>query len=347
MSSAPKAVDLGASERRETFKRRAKKTLIGGLIALVLLILLILLILWLILGRVEQIPGAITARPDNARGETFLLIGTDRRSLVQTTGRNADADAFEPGAQRSDMLMLFHITDDRQHIYGVSIPRDSWVDIPGHGKAKVNAAYSFGGAKLAVQTVQELTGVHIDHLAVVDWTGFQQMTDTLGGVDVYIPKDTTDTYRKLLWTAGFHHLNGAQALQYVGQRAGLPNGDLDRIKRQQNYLRQITARTLASQSVTKPFLMKRLLDDFADNVSVDDQLGRIELFKLGWALRSFDTGNMSFYTVPNKGTGFAGDQSIVIYDKANADRMWKLFKTEQYQKLQEKFGTLALGSEVS
>jgi len=328
-------------------RSRLKKFLLALLAAFLLLILLLLLFLWLILGRQEQIHDAITPRPADAKGQTFLLIGTDRRSLVQTTGKNAEAEAFEPGAQRSDMLMLFHITDDRSRVYGVSIPRDTWIDIPGHGKAKVNAAYSFGGAKLAVQTVQELTGVHIDHLAVVDWTGFQQLTDTLGGVDVFIPKTTTDLYRKVQWTQGFHHLNGSQALMYVGQRAGLPNGDFDRIKRQQNFLRQISAKTLASRNVTKPKLLKDLLDQFVSNVSVDDKLDPIEMFKLAWSLRGFDTQYMSFFTVPNQGTGRAGDQSIVVYDQKRADQMWKLFKDEDYAKMQKRFGELELGGSVS
>ncbi len=245
------------------------------------------------------------------------------------------------------MIMLLHVTDDREHVYGVSIPRDTWVAIPGHGRHKINAAYSFGGPRLLVQTVESVTGVHIDHLAAIDWGGFRQLTDTLGGVDVYIPRTVHDSARKRTWEKGFHHLNGKAALDYVGQRYGLPNGDFDRVRRQQNLLRQLTAKMTARGTLRSPARLKRLLDAVVANVSVDDKFGRPEMFGLAWSLRSFSAADLAFYTVPNQGTGRAGTQSIVVYDAAEAKRLWRLFKNEEVTALERRFGSLGLGATVS
>ena len=168
------------------------------------------------------------AAPATADPVTFLLVGSDTRAEV-APGELPDA--------RSDAIMIARFSADRVHAQVVSIPRDSWVDVPGHGKDKINAAYALGGPALLVQTVEQLTGVRIDHYAAIDFAGLIQVTDDLGGVDVVLP--TTTSNGPYTFTAGPNHLNGDQARWYVGQRYDLPNGDFDRVKRQQNYLREV------------------------------------------------------------------------------------------------------------
>lgn len=323
------------------FKKKAKKWGIRALIALTVLILLLLLILWLILDRIDRIDALDGARPANAKGQTILFLGLDRRSDVQTTGRNARGDAFVPGAQRADMIMLLHITEDRNDAYGVSIPRDSWVDIPGHGKNKINAAYSFGGPKLMVQTVQAVTGVHIDHVAVADFEGFRQLTDAVGGVDVYFPQ-AVPIPGVGTWPQGLVHLDGELALAYVKQRYGLPNGDFDRIHRQQEFLRQLSVKLTSDRVLSNPLRVKKILDHVAANVTVDDEFGTGEMMRLAWSLRGFDPGNLTFYTVPNQGTGFAGAASIVVYDAKAAKGMWKAFAEENLDVLGRRYAPLSL-----
>ena len=109
---------------------------------------------------------------------TFLVMGSDSR---QSGGDPTDWTA---GAQRSDVLMLVQITGDRKGLNIMSIPRDSWVSIPGHGTAKINAAFSYGGADLAIETVQNLTGITIDLFMITDFTSFSELTDALGGVTI-------------------------------------------------------------------------------------------------------------------------------------------------------------------
>jgi len=190
----------------------------------------------------------------------ILLMGSDRRSDVPTTGDAAEAPAWVVGEQRSDTMMVLHVDADRQGASVISIPRDSWVDVPGQGPAKINAAYSLGGPALAVATVEKLTGVRIDHVAVVDWDGYKAMINTLGGVDVTIPRTVHDSYRDKTWTAGTHHLDGAEALLYARERAGLPGGDLDRVQRQQAVLRALSrsARAVAASPTAVYGLLKTL-----------------------------------------------------------------------------------------
>ena len=196
-------------------------------------------------GDVERIDGVFDGLPDGrtdrprarANAVNILLMGTDRRSDVGTTGLGAAAPPWVPGAQRTDTLMLVHIDGSRRAATVVSFPRDAWVHVPGHGMAKINAAYSYGGPSLAVATVEALTDVRIDHLAVVDWEGFREMTDAVGGVTVTVPRDRPRLGPRHHLDGRSAPLDGQQALDYVGQRYGLPGGDLDRIRRQQDFLR--------------------------------------------------------------------------------------------------------------
>lgn len=129
----------------------------------------------------------------------FLIMGSDSRISA------GDPTAWEAGAQRTDALMLAQISGDRKSVTVMSIPRDSWVDIPGFGQAKINAAFSFGGPALTIQTVEQLTGVYIDHFAIVDFTSFTKLTDLVGGVEI----KTAD---------GTVQLNGEQALAFVREQ---------------------------------------------------------------------------------------------------------------------------------
>ncbi len=194
------------------------------------------------LGNIEQIANPFVgieeetrpAPPDPKSGKdpvTFLLVGSDSR----------DPDAEGPPGDRADVIMIMRITGPRNQVQFISIPRDSWVPIPGRGLNKINAAYAFGGPTLLIQTVEQLTGVRIDHFAAVDFFGFKEITDALGGVDVRVAETTSQG--GVTFEQGLNHLNGAEALIYVRQRKGLPGGDLDRVQRQQNYLRAVMGRS--------------------------------------------------------------------------------------------------------
>jgi LCP family protein required for cell wall assembly len=282
---------------------------------------------------IHRIPHALPQVPEKeqppaTKGLTFLLIGLDTRSDVPTTGDEAEAPSWRYGASRSDTMMLLHLAADRQDASVVSLARDTWVDVPGHGKAKLNAAYSWGGPALAVRTVQQLTGVRVDHLAVVDWNGFRRLTDAVGGVDITVPRDIPGRADAPAYRSGTHHMNGEQALAYVRERKGLPHGDLDRTHRQQNFLRALMRQVLGSGTLSSPGRVSALLDSVGDVVSVDDRLTNTGLYDLVWGMRGLRTSDVRFLNAPVAGLDMIGGQSVVLLDREKARPLWKAIRDD-------------------
>lgn len=233
------------------------------------------------------------------RATNILILGSDSRISA------GDPSQWRYGAQRTDAIILAHIPGDARGATLVSIPRDSWVEIPGHGTAKVNAAFSYGGPTLMIQTVEQLTGVRIDHFAVADFESFVRLTNAVGGVRI-----------------GSQVFNGEQALAYTRTRYGLPGGDFDRIKRQQNWVRALASSAAGAGKDPKQVL--ELVSAVSGAVAVDDGLSLKKMARLAIDMRGTKPADLVFVTVPVKGTGWSpdGTQSIVRLDKNAADDLF-------------------------
>jgi LCP family protein required for cell wall assembly len=281
-------------------------------------------------GNVVRIPSVFVgldpaerpAKPSGPAGqaETFLLAGSDSLAEEPTTGSDARDPAFEPGAQRSDVIMLVRVNAARTAAVIVSIPRDSWVPVPGHGMAKVNAAYSYGGPPLLVRTVEAMTDVRVDHFATIDFAGFRAMVDAVGGIDVTVPERTT--FGEIVFEPGPNHLDGQRALAYVRQRAGLPEGDLSRVQRQQNALRALLTKAVSGGLLSNPGRLYDLLDAVSRSVGVDDTLSNDGLRALAFGLRNLNTSSVTFLTSPVAGLGREGAQSVVHLDPRRSALLW-------------------------
>jgi LCP family protein required for cell wall assembly len=245
----------------------------------------------------------------------ILLLGSDSRI-------STDPGAWTVGAQRTDAIMVAHIPADRGEVTVTSIPRDSWVSIPGHGKNKINAAFSFGGPTLMVNTVEKYTGVRIDHVVIVDFEGFKDITDKLGGVRINVAKSTSD--ERSNFKAGPQTMDGETALKYVRQRHNLPGGDFDRVKRQQNWIRAVALKTLDKGTLTSPLKLKNVLDATTRSISADDGFSIGKMRSLAISLRSVRGDDLTFLTAPVAGTGRSpdGKQSIVNLDKSANQSLW-------------------------
>jgi LCP family protein required for cell wall assembly len=260
---------------------------------------------------------ATPAEDASAEPVTFLLVGSDTR---------ATADEGVAAGGRSDAIMLARFAGDRQHAQLISIPRDSWVDIPGHGKNKINAAYAFGGPSLLIQTVEQLTAVRIDHYVAIDFQGLIQVTDDLGGVDVVVAETTSNG--PYTFPAGTNHLDGDQARWYLGQRYGLAGGDFDRVKRQQQYLQSMFAKLFSSDTFTDPGRLDGALLAVTSAVAVDDELGNGDMLSLAYSLRGLNPDAVEFFTAPVLGTGTEGSASVVYLDTVSCGRMWTYLQTD-------------------
>jgi LCP family protein required for cell wall assembly len=259
----------------------------------------------------DAFPAASVPRPARpaAAGESLniLVAGLDGECR----------SAWERGT-RSDALMLVHLDADRSNAWVTSLPRDAWVTIPEHGTHKINAAYSLGGPLLSVRTVESLTGVHVDHVVVVDWTGLRRLADASGGVavDLLPPRDSSNASVAL-------EMSGDVVLPYVSERKHLPNGDLDRIKRQHHFLRAFVRQSLDRGLLSEPARIRDLAMALGEAVRVDAGLGPREMLALATSLRGLRDENVHFLTAPVTGPGQVGDASVLWLDEARGRELWE------------------------
>lgn len=232
---------------------------------------------------------------------TYVLIGDDSR------GTNDKG--------RSDALIVAQFSADRKHLYLVSFPRDMWVNIPDHGMGKINSAYAHGGPALTVQTLEQLTGVRMDHIALINFEGFAAMTSAIGGVEVYNQHASSNLGYD--FPAGMIHLKGEQALAYVREREGLPNGDLDRAERQREVVKAILGKVATPKTLANPIEFGEVIGAFTSYVTVDEGLTNIHLLQM--AQQSTFAGGTQIISLqaPISGFGTSADgQSIVLVDEA-------------------------------
>ncbi|MBT2208613.1 LCP family protein [Actinomadura sp. NEAU-AAG7] len=266
-------------------------------------------------GQVRRIAGALPegkGRPASGRGENWLLIGSDRR-----------ADQPSMGA-RADTIMLVHLAGRGDRLSVVALPRDAYAAVPVHGTTKINAAFAYGGPPLLIRTVEQLTGVRVDHYAALDFGGFVKMTDALGGVDVNVAQKTHDPMHDRTWPAGRQHLNGVQALDFVRQRWNLPGGDLDRIKRQQAFLHALADKAMDTRN---PIRIDRFVRATTRSVSVDDSVSSGTL--RGLARRLTRISLMEYLTAPVAGTGTRAGQSVVLLDDGRARELFRAVREDR------------------
>lgn len=261
-------------------------------------------------------PSATPSRtaPVDSGQLDFVLMGSDSR------------DASDSGAGRSDTLMLVHLNADRSKAYLISFPRDMWVDIPGHGKAKINAAYAYGGTALTVQTLQNMLGITVDHLAVMDFAGLIALTDQLGGVT--ITNDHAFTSHGFSYPTGKITVSGEKALWFVRERHALPRGDFDRAENQRKVVKAIIAKGLSPKVLSDPTRFTAFVGALAANTTVDDGLTDDVISGLVLSSRLTPSSIITLQA-PVSGTGTSADgQSIDIVDQAQLAELADALRTD-------------------
>ncbi|QZA07668.1 LCP family protein [Mycolicibacter heraklionensis] len=264
-------------------------------------------------------------RPGPGRGTTWLLVGTDSRADLTPQEQQDLSTGGDIGDGRTDTVLLVHLPGPGSESPAtvVSLPRDSYVTIPGYGEDKINAAYTLGGAALLTRTVEQATGLRLDHYLEIGFGGFAALVDALGGVTLCPDEPIDDPLAGLNLQAGCQQLAGAAALGYVRSRA-TPRADLDRMAHQRLFLSALLARIADPVVWLNPLRWYAVPHAAAHAVTVDDGSGVVDLAALGWALR----GATTMQTVPIGEFVYTDVGDAVVWDHAQAAQLFDALRRD-------------------
>lgn len=268
-----------------------------------------------------------SVRPPKEAQETgtlnYVLLGSDSR------------DPGNEGNGRSDTMILVHLNAKRTKANIISFPRDMYVTIPGYGKNKINAAFAFGGAPLAVRTLENLTGVRMDHVVLIDFEGFIRLTEDLHGVTV--TNKTAFTSHGFDYPKGKITIAGDEALWFVRERHQLPGGDLDRAENQRNVIKAIVQKGLSAKVISDPATFTTFIGNVAKHLTVDNDLSDGEIRRTALSLR-LSSKDIELLQAPISGFGTSRDgQSIDIVDTAKMAELSTALKKDKLSEYVKKY----------
>jgi len=320
--SGPPSRPVGPRSRRKRGKRRWVRV-----VALTLLICALLAGAGILGGaawfdatlRREQVLTDYPGRPGPGRGTNWLIVGSDSREGLTAEQQQDLATGGDVGSSRTDTILLVHVPEFRSSTPTtmVSIPRDSYVPIPGHGKDKINAAFAMGGAPLLTQTVEQTTGLRLDHYVEIGFGGFAGLVDALGGVTACPTAPINDPLAGIDLPGGCQKLDGRDALGYVRTR-DTPRADLDRMANQRQFLSALLHRVTSPSVWLNPVRWYSVPRAAAGAMTVDRGDHVWNLAQLGWALH----GSPTAMTVPIGEFTNSDAGSVVVW---NHDAAGKLF----------------------
>lgn len=286
--------------------------------------------------------GGLTGRPESTgNGLNFLVVGVDDRQELSERER----DRYRLGGEScdcTDTLMLVHVSEDRDRLSVISIPRDSYVELPPHtdGRtkerhqavpAKINSAYAHGGPNLTVRAVERMTDVHVDHYLEVDFASFVKTVDVLGGIKVCTVRPLKDDYSGLDLPAGTSVLNGGEALSYVRARHVDGGSDFGRMHRQQRFIAAIIEKATSTGVLTNPVKLSKVTSTMLESVRADRNFGTEQMMALAEAMRGFTPSSSEFVSVPvaDPGHEVEGVGSTVLWNEKKAARLFEAVRQDK------------------
>ncbi len=307
------------------FRRPTRRTAGAGrwtrrvLLALLLVVVLVLGVLVYFVSRIDKVDALhdYDGRPAAGSGTNWLIVGSDSREGLSDEQVKA-LHLGKVGGQRTDTIILLHRPASGAATL-VSLPRDSYVPIPGHGRNKLNAAYAIGGPALLAQTVETVTGLRIDHYAAVGFGGFVGMTDAVGGVELCPKRRIRDRKSGLNVAKGCQEMDGPSALAYVRARYFDPTGDLGRVKRQQEFLGAVFDKAVSPATLVNPFRILSLGNAATTALTIDKDDGTLSLVRFAVTMRAVAGGEGKRITVPVADANYrTAAGSSVRWDRARA-----------------------------
>ena len=287
-------VDGGARPPAGRKRRRPARILLGAVMLFVAYVIAVPLATWPFVARVDATPSG--NRPADTPGHVFVLAGSDSREGMSDADRER-LGTGEAAGRRTDTIMLLYVPPSGRAAL-ISVPRDSYVAIPGHAKNKINAAYAFGGPPLLVQTVEQSTGLRVDGFAEIGFGGFEGVVDAVGGIEMCPDKAIKDPASNLDIPAGCQRMDGATALGYVRMRKADPEGDFGRAKRQREMVAGLAKRALSPATVLLPWRWWGLHSSLARGIELGNEVGVGEMFALGSGALKMASGQGDMLVVP-------------------------------------------------
>ncbi|MGO9779950.1 MAG: LCP family protein [Streptosporangiaceae bacterium] len=267
---------------------------------------------------------ALPAYSGQSAGTNWLIAGSDTRQGLSRTEQDLLHVGSDAGTTNSDSLMLLHTGGGKPVL--ISIPRDSYVPIPGHGTNKINAALGFGGPTLLIQTVEQVTGLRIDHYMGIGFGGLDNVVNQVGGVRMCLPTALHDYDSGASLAAGCQTLNGAQALAFVRDRHSFADEDLQREQDQRAFLKALLSKATSPSVYLNPFVALPFGSTAASAMSVDQGTHLYNLISVALALRGPQTGTVPIANA-NYPTANAGD--AVLWNQSEALQLFTALKNNQ------------------
>jgi LCP family protein required for cell wall assembly len=276
------------------------------------------------LGRVN----AGTAGTPSSGPLNIVVAGLDERAGLTARQQAQLHVGRNQGETDTDTLMVMHVPASHRSVQIISLPRDSWVNIPGHGMDKINSALSLGGPQLMVQTIEQATGLTINDYVEINFLGFVKVIDALGGVNVCLPYAVDDSYSGLHMTAGMHHVDGITALEYARDRHSFATSDLARIQDQQQLISTALGEGIKSGMLANPARLESFLSATSAAIRVDQGFNVVSLAD---ELRGISTSNVTFSTVPLANTNYITPtgESAVRWNSSAAAALFNGLKNDQ------------------
>ncbi|MGN6794234.1 MAG: LCP family protein [Streptosporangiaceae bacterium] len=266
-----------------------------------------------------------SGRPPQGAGTNWLITGSDSRQGLTRKEERKLATGHDISGRRSDTIMVLHMPSNGGRPELISLPRDSYVPIPGHGSDKINAAYAYGGPRLLAETVQNVTGLRIDHFMSIGFGGFVRVVDAIGGVRMCLKQPIVDRAAGLHLHKGCQTLDGAEALGFVRTRHTFATQDLQRIQNQRIFLRALLRKLTSAGVIANPFSSLPAASGVAGTLTVDNGTHLFQLLQVALALRNPITG-----TVPISG-GFVTStgEDALKWDTSKALKLFHELNNDQ------------------